>query len=86
MGYNSSNITVIAYNGDDLPALYVYYSDIPESVPTAAFGSPIIDIFYFTTTKTETRYDVGPIYQRCSCMVGAFGGPFANDKGELIGG
>jgi hypothetical protein len=83
--YKPIDVHLLAYNGADISAIREDYPHTDPADLKAAYNTLLHDRLSCTAGKTGLRYEEGKIYNRCSSLSGASGGPLTNEKGELIG-
>ena len=83
--YQSTPISLIAYQGDETRSVFLDYPYTAESDLNATLDSIIPDRLTLTRGVTGLRNDPNFIYHRCSSTAGSSGGALANENGGLVG-
>jgi hypothetical protein len=83
--YRSTQISLLAYQGDETSSVYEDYPYTTSSDLDAALDSIITDRLSLVKGVTGSRSDPHFIYHRCSSTAGSSGGALANENGELVG-
>jgi Trypsin-like peptidase domain len=83
--YSQTDISLIAYHGDESRSIYLDYPTAPRQSITDVLNSLNTDRLSIVKGITGSRNDPNLIFHRCSSAAGSSGGPLVNGQGELIG-
>ena len=83
--YQSTQISLIAYQGDETRSVFMDYPYTAESDLNATLDSIIPDRLTLIRGVTGLRNDPNFIYHRCSSTAGSSGGALVNENGDLVG-
>jgi hypothetical protein len=83
--YTQTEVSLIAYHGDESRSIYLDYPLTPRQVLTDALNKLNPDRLTIIKGITGVRNDRDLIFHRCSSAAGSSGGALVNSNGEMIG-